>query len=180
MLITIVQSLCFLMIFSILFAFAESGGDILDRKNGFRDLKFGTNINKIEGLLRTDQEHPWQSVSQNVSCFKRKNDRLEIFNKPLNSIIYCFYKDSFFNVIITTEGPSSKSILYDFCKALNSGTDYKIGDGLSIGSCLVEGKNTKFIANVRIYENKDRDNGTFDLMSKKFESQIEKEKLSDF
>ena len=83
-------------------AFAEA--------DGFRGLKWGTEFSTVKDsmkYLRTDPSYG------GVKIYSRKDDDLKIGGAELESIIYGFWQDKFYTVIIKSKGYSNYSSLKD-------------------------------------------------------------------
>jgi hypothetical protein len=72
---------------------------------GFRGIKWGTNINNIENMVLEEEGE--------MKHYSRSTDNLKIGSSVLDHIIYSFYKNSFCDVYIRTTGYSNFKHLKD-------------------------------------------------------------------
>lgn len=92
------------------------GGELLDQKNGFREVKLGSKFATFAGMHPTEQE---QYKTKTVRAYERTGDRLEVFGQPLSHIIYYFFNDQLFLVRLEwCEKANGIEILHGFATAL--------------------------------------------------------------
>ena len=68
---------------------------LLDDKNGFRDLKFGTPLSEIKGLV---------SVEGSTKYFTRPDDAMTVGESTIKTLVYGFYDGRLMSVRFSTEG----------------------------------------------------------------------------
>lgn len=80
-------------------ALYKEAQNFLDRKYGFRGIRFGTKARKIPGLYKSNQE-VWGTLCDETLCsrYERRGDTLELFGVELKYIVYDFYKGRLFRV----------------------------------------------------------------------------------
>ena len=69
----------------------------LEKKNGFRDARFGASVKTFKNLVLTEKEG-------NTKYYRRKTDVLEMKGIPFADITYGFYKDRLSHIFITING----------------------------------------------------------------------------
>ena len=78
----------------------ESSLSYKNEPDGFRGIKWGTDISTLKDMeyVKTDPSYG------GVKLYKRKNDKLQIGDSELISILYGFWKDKFSSVTIYAKG----------------------------------------------------------------------------
>lgn len=72
--------------------------------SGFRDLKWGDNVNEIDGMVLTKKYSKKTSIGYWLTPeYTRKGDKLEIGPIDLKEILYQFYEDRLYGIYITWE-----------------------------------------------------------------------------
>jgi len=74
----------------------------LDAKNGFRDFKFGDDVSTFKDLVEVEIGKDGLTKFYSIT-----DDKLAIGTNELEKIVYGFYKDVLFTIMITTKGYSS-------------------------------------------------------------------------
>ncbi|RDC63896.1 hypothetical protein [Adhaeribacter pallidiroseus] len=69
----------------------------LEKKNGFRDARFGASVKSFRNLVLTEQEG-------NTKYYRRKTDVMTMKGVEFADITYAFYKDRLSHVFITLNG----------------------------------------------------------------------------
>ena len=88
----------------------------LDKKNGFRDVQFGTHIKFFKKVSRE-----WQ-VEEDYNC-RRATDKLSVNGMPLTEIVYGFHKGRLNHIYITAPGiENSRELLKFFQSVYGPGT----------------------------------------------------------
>jgi hypothetical protein len=97
-----------LPIILLLLSVSVQAGTDPNRWDGFRGLKWGTNIKDVNDpnmILRESRDE--------VQIYMRSNDKLRIGDAQLAGIGYMFYKDRFFTVAIKAKGYTNFTALKD-------------------------------------------------------------------
>lgn len=80
----------------------------LDKKNGFRDVKLGTNLKFFKNVVLE-----WQL--DDAKNYRRTTDKLSINGMPLTEIVYGFYKGRLTHIYLTSPGiENSRELLHFF------------------------------------------------------------------
>lgn len=80
----------------------------------FRKIKWGTEVNKVKDLQLYKK-------NDDIQIFTRKNEKLHIGNIPIKNILYYFYKNKFYKVLISYKDIESENL------AKNLSSVYGIG-----------------------------------------------------
>jgi hypothetical protein len=91
-------------------------GSTLDKKNGFRDAKFGASLSIFAYMRETEQE---QYRTKTVKAYERESDDLRVFGQRVSHIIYYFFKQKLFLVRLEWSDDEAGSAVMDgFGRAL--------------------------------------------------------------
>ncbi|MGD0077022.1 MAG: hypothetical protein ABSB91_00185 [Sedimentisphaerales bacterium] len=96
------------LIILLLLSFSGCAGTDPSRWDGFRGLKWATNIKDIK-----DHEAFFINDSNGFEFYGRSNDKLSFGNAKLKAIVYGYYKDRFCGVVITAKGYKNFTALKD-------------------------------------------------------------------
>jgi hypothetical protein len=94
----IVTSLLFLLC-SMIFGQSVYARSFQNEPDGFRGIKWGTDIKEVNNLVYIDTDPSYGGVKK----YERKGDEYTIGAAQLNSIIYCFWNDKLMSVTVTFE-----------------------------------------------------------------------------
>lgn len=94
----------------------------LDAKYGFRDIKFGTAISSLKGMVYLEDNPLYPDVKE----YTRPSDKKVFGNIPVKRIVYGFYHGRLWEVGVTGYGPEHNTPLYELLK-----TAYGLGKPLS-------------------------------------------------
>jgi hypothetical protein len=89
----------------------------LDAKNGFRDLKFGTPLTALAGVM-TFQNIVKTESTLPLRAYSRESDRLEVGKARVSEIVYRFGDDVLSSVVIAAEGHDNGQLLVNELKRL--------------------------------------------------------------
>ncbi len=155
--------------------FASTRSKLRTDPDGFRDIKWGTEISALKDMERMEQD---QSSNKDLVWYTRKGDLLAIGKARLENILYSFWMESFEGVWIGFRGDENfdtlKKELFDrFGKVLESEElvkkmDEEPGKGPSSIRHAEEfyawwGKNTE----ITLSYSRDRHQGTLNINSKR-------------
>ena len=97
-----------LLIILLLLSVSVQAGTDPNRWDGFRDLKWGANINDMN-----DPNMTFRESYEGVKIYVRSGDKLSIGDAELETINYIFYKDRFFTLGIRAKGHTNFTALKD-------------------------------------------------------------------
>jgi hypothetical protein len=74
-----------------------------NKKNGFRDLKWGVNLVDLDGFVEIKTDTGLEEVKEYI----REHEILKLGDAYLNSIVYSFWRDQFYTVTVWTAGKTN-------------------------------------------------------------------------
>jgi len=109
--------------------------ELVLRKDGFNELKWGVRLAVVKGL----KKRPIESGLDGVSEYVRPTDVLKLGNAALTTVIYAFWQDQLYTVTIWTQGLANFKALHDAIfnqfgagiQSESSGERYLWSDGLT-------------------------------------------------
>ena len=118
----------------------QPGPELLDKQYGFRDLKFGTKLDKLNGL-KFSKAH---KLTPRIKYYTRQKDALEAYGTKIDEITYGFIDDVLFEVVLRDESkgnePRLQQALSRFCETYDGSIEEEPGPCEVWLNCWVEGE----------------------------------------
>ncbi|UCF93290.1 MAG: hypothetical protein JSW39_03775 [Desulfobacterales bacterium] len=75
--------------------------------NGFRDLRWGIEVGRVDGLVEIDSDAGWDGVIEYI----RPDEHLKMGEARLRSIVYAFWRNRLYTITIWTQGHANYTAL---------------------------------------------------------------------